>query len=588
MSLTTLVATISAGLPTALCGDDEAAPVADFLLDSAAGERISLYAEQPQRRLTVLAFTAVGCPIAKLLAPRLGRYEQQYRERGVRFLGIDPNVQDSSEEILQFAQDAGVGFPILRDPAQVVTDRLGVTRTTEAFVLDEEFGIVYRGAVDDQYSVGAQRPVPLNDYLIDALESALAGETISTEKTDAPGCLVGRVKQDPKEADVTFFRDVAPILWSHCVECHRPGQIGPMSFLDAEEAAGWAPQIAEVVAEGRMPPWHADPRHGRFKNLRRLSETEKRALDLWAASGARLGDPGHAPPRPQFPDSEWLIGQPDLVVELPQEQQIPAEGVVPYRYVTVDPGIAQDVWVQRIEVKPGNRAVTHHVMAFLVPPGMAARDALADPEAALGGLHFAGDVPGGRPTMLPDGWGKFLPKGAKFLFQLHYTPNGKAATDRTRMALGFSRVPVTHEVKARAIVNLGLNIAPYDPAATFTRSEIFTQEARITGFMPHMHLRGKSFRFELERANGEKSILLDVPRYDFNWQHTYLPAEPIPVGPGDTLTITAVYDNSKDNPFNPDPSRRVRWGDQTFEEMMVGYLGLERTVAAREPGGEPE
>jgi peroxiredoxin len=567
-------------------GGDALAPVADFLLESCDGRRVSLCSEESGRKLTVLAFTSVGCPIAKLLAPRLGRLEKQYREKGVRFLGLDPNLQDSAAKIATFAKDASVDFPILRDPQQVVTDRLGVTRTTEVVVLDESFHVVYRGAVDDQYSVGAAKPAPTNDFLVDAIEAALAGEKVDPSRTDAPGCLVGRVVAKESDADVTFFRDVAPVLWKNCVECHRPGQVGPMSFLDSKEAVGWATTIAEVTGNGRMPPWHADPHYGHFKNERRLTETEKRTLALWAASGAKLGNPSDAPPKPKFDDPEWAIGKPDLVVELPDEQSIPAEGVLPYRHVLVDPHLTKDTWVQRVEVKPGNRAVTHHVIAFLVPDGQTLAQAFADPQSLVGELHFAGNAPGGRPIVLPDGYGKFVPKGAKFLFELHYTPNGKATTDRTKMGLVFSKVPVTHEVSARAIANFRLNIPANTPDATFTQSLTFREPTNVTAFMPHMHLRGKSFRFELERADGEKSILLDVPHYDFNWQHTYSLATPLAVKAGDKVTITAVYDNSKDNPNNPDPNKNVRWGMQSFDEMMIGYLGVEQAVAAGKVAGK--
>ncbi len=551
-------------------------PVENFVLESASGGRRELYSEERGRKATVIAFTAVDCPIAKLLAPRLGRIEKQYRGRGARFLGVDPNLQDSQDEIAAFARDASIDFPILLDPRQVVTDRLGVTRTTEVFVLDAEFRVVYRGAVDDQYSVGAARPEPTANHLIDALEASLAGRPVVAARTDAPGCLVGRVKQDAKEADVTFWRDAAPILWKNCAECHRPGQMGPMSFLDVDEARGWAPQIAEVVESGRMPPWHADPRYGHFENERRLTETEKRTLVLWAASGAKPGDPKDAPPAPTFADPEWAIGKPDLVLALPGEQQIPAEGVVPYRYVEVDPNLTADAWVQCVEMKAGNRAVTHHVGAYLLPPGMRGRQ-LSD------GLLFGGSGPGTRPIALADGYGKRVPKGSHFLFELHYTPNGKAATDRTRMALRYSRVPVTHEVRSHTIANMAIDVPPNDPNATFTCTDVFRTPALLTSLMPHMHLRGKSFRFELERLSGERSILLDVPKYDFNWQHTYALAEPIPVAAGDKLRLTAVYDNSKDNPANPDPNRRVRWGQQTFEEMMVGFVLLELPVP---PGSE--
>ncbi len=559
-------------------------PLDDFLLDAADGSRRSLVVEQEGRTLTVLAFTGVECPITRKLAPRLGRLERDYRDRGVRFLGIDPNLQDDADEVTQFARDAQIDFPILLDPQQVVTDRLGVERTTEVFVLDAEFRLLYRGAVDDQYSVGASRPQPLNDFLIDALEAALAGETIDPVRTEAPGCLVGRVNRKPEQADVTFFRDVAPILWTNCGECHRPGQAGPMSLLDAETAAGFAPMIAEVTGEGRMPPWHANPRFGHFRNERRLTETEIRTLELWAASGAKLGDRADAPREPTFADATWAIGAPDAVVELPEPQEIAATGVLPYRYVVVDPGFTQEHWVDGVEIQPTAPAVTHHVMVFLIGPGQTAQQALAGPEAQSGTNHFAQLVPGGRAIELTDGRAKRVPAGARFLFQLHYTPNGKATRDRTRMALRFARQTPTHEVAARAVMNMSFVIPPHAEAAEFSASSTFRAPTRLLSLMPHLHVRGKSFRVELERA-GVARILLDVPRYDFEWQHTYQFEHPIELDAGDTVRVTAVFDNSAANPSNPDPSARVRFGEQTFDEMLVGYLSLELPIDAPKGSG---
>ncbi len=577
---------IASSAAPATAGDGAIAdPVADFLLDSADGARTSLVEEVAGRQLTVLAWTSVGCPITKLLAPRLGRLERDYRDRGVRFLGIDPNIQDSPEEVRAFAANAEIGFPILLDPQQVVTDRLGVTRTTEVFVLDGDFRVVYRGAVDDQYSVGAARPAPLNDFLVSALDAALAGETIDPERTDAPGCLVGRVNREPRDADITFWRDVAPILWTKCVECHRPGQPGPMSFLDADEAAGWAPTIAEVAGSGRMPPWHADPHVGHFKNERRLTESEKRALELWAVSGAKAGDPADAPPRPLFADPTWQIGEPDVVVELPEPQSIPADGVVPYRYAVVDPGFTEDHWVQSIEVQPTDRAVTHHVMVFLVAPGLTPNDVLNSNAAIDGSAYFTQLVPGGRAVLHPDGWGKRVKAGSRFYFQLHYTPNGKATTDRTRLALRFARGPIEREVTSRTVMNMSFVIPPNDEAATFEATSRFLAPARLLSVMPHMHVRGKSMRVELERG-GARRTLLDVPKYDFNWQHTYRFEEPILLEPGDAIRVTSVFDNSAANPWNPNPNARVRFGEQTFDEMLVGFLDLD-VPAKADPAAPP-
>ncbi|MSR47763.1 MAG: redoxin domain-containing protein [Planctomycetes bacterium] len=555
----------------------------EFLLEAADGHRVSLREEVADRQLTVLAWTSVGCPITKLLAPRLGRLERDYRGRGVRFLGINPNIQDDAAEIIEFARNAEIDFPILLDQQHVLTDRLAVTRTTEVFVLDGEFRVVYRGAVDDQYTVGAAKPAPNNDFLIDALEAALAGETIDPERTDAPGCLVGRVNVAPEAADITFFRDVAPILWSRCIECHRPGQAGPMSFLTHADAGGYAPMIAEVTGSGRMPPWHADPGVGHFANARRLTESEKRVLELWAASGAKAGDPADAPPAPLFANPQWSIGRPDAVVALPEAQSVPATGVVPYRHIVVDPGFTEEHWVSGVEIRPSNPAVTHHVMVFLIEPGLTPQQALTGTAAQEGTNHFAQIVPGGRAIELPAGHAKRVPAGARFLFQLHYTPNGTATTDQTRMALRFATDTVTHEIAARAVMNMGLAIPPRAEAAEFTATSTFKAPTRLLSLMPHMHVRGKSMRIELERA-GSRRALLDVPHYDFNWQHTYQFAQPIDLDAGDKIHVTAVFDNSAANPHNPDPSARVRFGEQTFDEMLVGYLSLEAPLPSAASG----
>ncbi len=559
-------------------------PLADFFLEAADGTRHSLHAEQPGRTLTVLAFTGVECPITRKLAPRLGRLERQWRDRGVRFLGIDPNLQDSADEVARFARDAEIEFPILLDPQQRVTDRLAVERTTEVFLLDGDFRVVYRGAVDDQYAVGAARPAPLNDFLIAAMEAALAGETIDPDRTEAPGCLVGRLNRKDADADVTFHRDVAPLLIRHCAECHRPGQAGPMSLLDAETAAGFAPMIAEVTGSGRMPPWHASARFGRFHNERRLTETERRLLELWAASGAKLGDPADAPPAPRFPAGDWSIGAadgapPDLIVELPEPQPIPATGVVPYRYVVVDPHLEQERFVDAIEIAPTAPETTHHVMVFLLEPGQSPQQALQSTASLEGRNHFAQHVPGGRPIVLQEGRARRLAAGARFLFQLHYTPNGKAATDRTRMALRFTRQSPTHLVTARTVMNMNFVIPPHAEAATVEASSVIVEPARLLSVMPHMHLRGKAFSVLLER-HGEQRPLLEVPRFDFEWQHTYEFAEPIELRAGDAVRMVAVFDNSSANRANPDPGKSVRFGEQTFEEMAVAYLHLELPIAA--------
>lgn len=538
------------------------APLADFVLEAADGRRLHLVAEDRERRLTVLWVAALDCAATKELAPAIGELARAQAPRGVRFLALDPAAGDDAAELQAFARAARLDFPLLRDPLQVVSERLGVATTATALLLDAEFREVARldlgGAGDAATRVGS---------LAAALEAALAtGSIASTPGAAAAsrGVPLAALRPAARTAP-TFFRDVAPLLWRHCVECHRPGEVGPMSFLDGEEAQGWAPQIAEITGDGRMPPWHANPRFGQFRNERSLTETEKRTLADWAAGGAPLGDPADAPPTPSFPSEEWSIGTPDLVLELPAAQSIPAEGVVPYRYIPVDPRFTEDRFVEAVEIRPTNRAVTHHVAVFLIPPGT--KPGVLDPNH-----HFAGSAPGGRPMQLPPGEAKRVARGSRFLFQLHYAPIGKAASDRTRMALRFARGPVVREHANWTLSNDKVALEPHQAGVEFTRREVFRAPLEVTGLLPHMHWRGRSMRVELERSSGERSIVLDVPAFDFGWQHTYELVEPLRLGAGDALRVVATYDNSAANPRNPDPSQRVKVGEQSSDEMMVLYV----------------
>ena len=528
-------------------------PIADFFLEAADNRRVGLVEETPGRVATLVAVLSSGCGESLRLIDALAAKQDDFARRHVRLLAVDPDPRDDAAALVRFASDHQATFPLLRDPRQLAMKKLGATRTGSFVLLDAEFRVATLPALKD---------------LLEPLPTSNGGLGLAALAAFAP-------------ADVTFHRDVAPILWKNCVECHRPGQIGPMSFLDAKEAIGWAPTIAEVTASGRMPPWHADPHFGHWKGARRLTDTEIDTLARFAASGAKAGDPHDAPPTPTFADPEWRIGKPDLVIELPKEEQIPAEGVVPYRYVPVDPHFTADRWVAAAELRPGNLAVTHHAGVYLLPPGMDAKHFSSQ-------LLFAGAAPGGRPIELAPGTAKFIPKGSRLLFEMHYTPNGKPATDRTRLGLRFASGVVDREVRTRTLAQMELLLPPNDPAITFTHQEGFRSPGRLVSLQPHMHLRGRSFRIDLAHADGSSATLLYVPRWDFGFQHTYEFEQPIAVVPGDSLTLTATYDNSSGNPANPDPAQRVLWGSQSFEEMMVGFIGIERDLPTPiEPAAAP-
>jgi len=368
---------------------------------------------------------------------------------------------------------------------------------------------------------------------------------------------------------ITFNKDVAPILYKNCVSCHRPGEVAPMSLLTYRQARPWARAIKEKVVERTMPPWHADPQHGVFENDRRLSQKEIDTIVAWVDSGAKEGDAKDLPPAPQFVEG-WNIGQPDVIFSLLEEVSVPAEGVVPYQYYTVPTNFKEDRWVQAAEIRPGNRGVVHHVIIFVQEPGR------TESRPGLRGTHLVGFAPGEEPVRFSPGTGKLIKAGSNLVFQMHYTPSGVAAKDRTSVGLVFAKGPVDKTVITRPVASRDLRIPPGADNHRVESAYTFTEDVHITGFMPHMHLRGKDFLYRAVYPDGRTEILLSVPKYDFNWQTIYKPARPVAMPKGSRLECVAHFDNSAKNRFNPDPTQEVRWGDQTWEEMMIGWITYTR------------
>jgi hypothetical protein len=385
-------------------------------------------------------------------------------------------------------------------------------------------------------------------------------------------------------APVTFYKDVLPVLQKNCQQCHRPGEAAPMALLDYDQVRPWARAIKESVLAKRMPPWFADPAYGKFHNARVLSEQEKQTLVSWANAGAPKGDPQHAPAPLQWVDG-WNIGNPDRIIEMPAAYHVPAEGTIEYTYVVLPLNLTEDTWVQAAEVRPGDRAVVHHVIAFLrEPTSKWMRDAeygvpfvpkKSRSEAGGPGSELlVGYAPGLQPFVYEPGTAKLLKKGTDVVFQLHYTANGKATTDQTRIGLIFAKQPPQKRAMTLAATNAKFVIPPGADNHRVDSKFTFQAGAELLGLMPHMHLRGKSFEYEAVYPTGEREKLLSVPRYDFNWQLFYNLKQRKPLPKGTTIECVAHFDNSANNRFNPDPSKEVRWGDQSWEEMMIGWFDV--------------
>jgi hypothetical protein len=387
----------------------------------------------------------------------------------------------------------------------------------------------------------------------------------------------------PELSTPTFDRDVMPVLQAHCQQCHRAGEVAPMSLMTYREARPFAAAIKEAVTLRKMPPWYADPHYGHFANDISLSQHDIDLLVAWAKNGAPEGDAGDLPPARQFLEG-WNIRKPDVVLEMPAAFHVPATGTIDYQYVLIPGKFDKDTWVQMAEVRPDNRAVLHHVIAWVRPPGSKWAASIkpgvpfvpSKEEADMSDAQFlVGYAPGMPPMMLPDGRAKLIKAGSDIIFQLHYTANGHAGADQTKIGLSFAKEDAVKErVLTLAATNEKFDIPPGDPNYQAESEFEFGTSTRVISLMPHMHLRGKDFEFKAIYPTGESEVLLRVPNYSFSWQLVYAPRTDLVIPKGTKLHCTAHYDNSPNNPYNPDPAKHIQWGDQSWDEMMIGFFDV--------------
>ncbi len=373
----------------------------------------------------------------------------------------------------------------------------------------------------------------------------------------------------------TFARDVAPIFYSKCVECHRPTMFAPMSLITFDEARPWARSIKQRVAARTMPPWGADPAHGVFKNDPRLSDKEISTIVAWVDAGAPKGNDSDLPKAPVFAEG-WSIGKPDVVFTMTEDFKIPATGVVEYQYLRLPTSITEDKWIQAIEIKPQARAQVHHVLAYTQPTGTPLNE-----NGALGPGNIGGVTPNKPGVVFEPGVGRLLTANSDIVLQMHYTTNGQATTDRTQVGIVFAKEAPKKQQRGGSVIQPRFVIPAGAPAHEVRGSRVLAEDTMITSFTPHMHVRGKSMTYIATFPDGTRETLLSVPNYDFNWQLSYELAEPRLFPKGTSIEVIAHFDNSPNNKFNPDPTKDVRWGDQTFEEMMIGFWGtvVERPAA---------
>ena len=568
--------------------------VEDFRLLDSAGASHQLYYLSDKKAVALIAHGA-NCAANQRDLPQLQKLRAQYQGQDVAFMMIDSNLGQTRDKIAAAAQKRSVDFPILMDPLQLIGESLDLRQNGEVLIVDPKtWSLAYRGDAA---------------HAADALAAVVKGDAVPAASTPVKGCGIKMPEQARRSAHakISYEKTIAPMLLDNCVTCHRKGGIGPWQMTSYELVKGFSPMIREVLRTQRMPPWHADPHYGVFKNDRALSTDNVKTLVHWIEAGSPRGEGADplAAMQKEWPD--WALGKPDVVLELPPFD-VPSTGVIAYQDIRVKNPIGRDVWLKAIDYAPGDRAVVHHILGYTLTPQQAAarpageengtaaeqpgqqspqarqlQQACSTPEGAQrirsrvsggasGGLSIGGYVPGSAPLKMPDDSGVLLTKDSTFRFQLHYTTSGKPARDVTRVGLYFSTEPPKSVFRMMVLLDPCLTIPANNKAYTASMSRIIDRDMDVYNLTPHSHYRGVASDFIAEYPDGTKETLLSVPKYDFNWQTTYSFATPKRLPKGTRLTHSTTYDNSALNKANPDPSIVVHWGEQSWEEMLYGAV----------------
>jgi hypothetical protein len=550
-------------------------------------------AEPPGGRVRAFVFLSTGCPIARSYTPTLNKLAESLRQGAkAELFGVVSDRGVSRAEAQRHFTEFAASFPVLFDGSGLLSKELSPDVVPEAFVFDSSGAIAYRGAIDDAWgAIGRRRPQVRHHYLADAIDAVLGGDAPDPAQTPAVGCVVtdgdsiGQKTKGP-----TYHRDVAPIVQARCEGCHRTGQVAPFTLSSIDDAREHAAMI-RVVTHGRlMPPWGPESSASPLVGDRRLSDAELAILRQWIDEGCIAGDPADGPGPIRYAEG-WRLGEPDLVVEMPESFAIPADGPDLLQNFVLPIELDGDRLVSAVEFRPGNPRVVHHAVFFLDQSGAARRlDAAAAgpgyanfggpgffPSGALGGWSV-----GNTPRPLPGGRGRYLKKGADLVVQVHYHPSGKPETDRSTLGIHFVDKPLSESLRTPGTLVGSIWASNYEidiPAgeASYRRTASYTlpRDVTLIGVVPHMHLLGKNVDVVAQSPSGESVDLLTIPRWDFNWQDEYYYERPIELRAGTELVVTAEFDNSADNPQQPrDPPQRVTWGEGTEDEMMYCFFLL--------------
>ncbi len=557
----------------------------EFRLRDTNGKTRTLeqYAE---KKAMVVVFIGTRCPIANGYAAPLSELAESYRRRGVQFLAVNANPGEL-KGAHQHARAYRYSFPVLKDDRQVLARGLAARITPEAFVLDEQRIVRYRGRIDNAYASRTEkRNFVTTKDLQSALDAVLAGREVKNPVTRPFGCTIvynqPKTRQQEREAAVTYYRDVLPILQERCQSCHRPDQVAPFSLLSYEDAKSWAGEIKQFVKGRLMPPWQAEPGHGDFMDVRRMTQKEIDTVCAWVDDGAPAGRKKDAPPAKKWEDG-WTLGKPDLVLTMEEAYQVGATGEDDFRCFVLPTGLTEDKQVVAMEVRAGNPRVLHHILAFTDTQGrgraLDAKDPAPGYNAGPGGIGFfpsgglGGWAPGNMPRFMPEGVARPLPKGSDLVIQAHYHKTGKPEKDKTSIGLYFAKEPVKYTAMIWPLTRLDINIPPGVERHEVKASMKTPMAIKAFSITPHMHLLGKEMKVTATLPDGTVKDLVWVKNWDYRWQDTYRYKEMVELPAGTLLEMRAYFDNSANNPRNPsNPPQTVRFGEQTTDEMAFAFI----------------
>ncbi len=548
-----------------------------------SGQQMSFSALAQEKKAVVFVTLSSRCPAVPRYAPRLNSLYQTFEKRGVALIGIYPETDETPDKVREHAKQMGFKFPAVLEGAPKIARTLGATHIPQAFVVSPQGKVLYSGAIS-----GTAKREEGQAYLQEALNAVVAGRPVPRATTTVVGCFLNLPEEDTPTMpeQITFAEHIAPILYSRCTTCHHPGDIGPFPLQSYEDARRWAREIKYYTSRRLMPPWKPEPGFGEFRDAFYLTDEQIEMIAKWVDAGAPAGDLSKAPKPPKF-EKGWYYGEPDLIVEMPQEYTLKGTGGDEYRYFVIPVELPENKVIIGIDIQPGNREIVHHANMFVDISGRARQLDAEDPEPGysnFGGTGFipammlGGWVPGMRPIRLPEAHTVVLPRKFDLVMQIHYFNRGRPEKDRTRVGLYLTdRKPEQKPVQLVVISNNKINIPPGERDYRIRASWRTPSDRPVyaLAIMAHMHLIARGTEVIARTPDGRTIPLLRINDYDFNWQQSYFYKEPIELPHGTTIEAVGWYDNSTDNPNNPsNPPRLVRYGEGTYDEMFFIFMAI--------------